>query len=1213
MRAGKIVIISAVVAALSIGFSHGENVVQLTSSYKETPKDGGQAADNYALTIKVDVSGIDDFVDGVDDDTNVFIGFDAEGTAFNFSSTVGDAAKSALKPGKGGKITYVTRTDGVDQTIRLSWNAKSLTVVLKGKTSAGASRNLLDFESELEEQAGEVDENNKKVSDQVSGRVDCVLRVGDWTWSSDSIPYSGIVKSKYNKKLGTSLGFWKVKGRGSVVYGGDTPVCQVSGTVSGDVVEGVTLSLVGDEFTKTTTSDGDGGFIFWNVSNGDYVLTPSLTGYSFDPTSRDVTVSGADVGDLNFVSSTYSISGAVTGDVTEGVSVTLSGDGDATVTTDSDGAYQFEMLVAGSYTITPSYDGVAFVPESRDVTIKASDVDSVDFIAVSPSSEITFVDSLLEAKVKESLGISADSPVTVERAWTVTSLDLSDSGVSNLTGLEYFTNLTTLLLNENFIVNINALSSLENLIELNLSENDVYDLRPLKALVNLKTLDLGGNRIKDIWPLENLTSLEVLDISDNIDVITFLPLKELENLVSLNLEGIRSNHQCQKGLSFLNGFKHLKSLRAYAYLGKTSYVYYCPVDPELLSKLSGLTELSFWDHSIRDLSCIAHLTELESLCVDSRAITDINILSTFVKLKSLTLILDRVEDLSPIAGLENLEVLSLNCPLVTDYSLLANFPNLKELTIACVGDNDEQFIDNIKNPSQLRKLCLSEFKAPNANCLDAFTNLEKLELSGEGTISYAAFAKLRELIVNDAWQDQYLDLDTLPNGTLECLTVDCSNDSIPSKIAHLTSLKHLDLYVSDALVNTNPLVALVNLRKLRLDGTRVGNIAFISEMKDLNYFSLDSLYGADLQPIEGLTKMKHLELDIPKTDVSVETFTPMGMLSYLDLYVSTIAGEEMFQDLKTLDYLELDCQDVAVDGDALALPSGIQHIGVGAKQGTVSLSFLRYLTELSSFQANDRTYLSYSDPSIFQNLTNMLQLNFGYGVIVCDPAIFQNMKEMSSLDIRVNSSVNLDYLAKLEDLTSLVVFFEDEGSLSDLSFLGEFDRLARLWMDGNWEISDISAISDQKNLRSLILGNPFDTSSSANLEALAKLEEMLYFECNECNVTDVSFATSWDELRILVMETNGIVDVSPLASIKVLRKASFLDNMITDLSPLRNNIYLTQLNVSKNNISDIECMREGFDGLFEFNVSNNALDTSEGTPAYETIQYLESGGCEVSY
>ncbi|OVE76017.1 hypothetical protein BVX97_02600 [bacterium E08(2017)] len=79
---------------------------------------------------------------------------------------------------------------------------------------------------------------------------------------------------------------------------------NLSGAISGDVLGGVTITVAaGEEFT-TTVTDTNGNYSIPGLLSGDYVVTPSLTGYTFSPTNLNVALSGADTTVGLFVSST---------------------------------------------------------------------------------------------------------------------------------------------------------------------------------------------------------------------------------------------------------------------------------------------------------------------------------------------------------------------------------------------------------------------------------------------------------------------------------------------------------------------------------------------------------------------------------------------------------------------------------------------------------------------------------------------------------------------------------------------------------------------------------------------------------------------------------------------------------------------------------------------------------------------------------------------
>jgi len=79
----------------------------------------------------------------------------------------------------------------------------------------------------------------------------------------------------------------------------------ISGTITGnggDPLAGVIVELSGDD-SSTATTDTHGNYSFPNLTNGTYTLTPSITGHSFAPSTREVKIDNADSPSINFVAS----------------------------------------------------------------------------------------------------------------------------------------------------------------------------------------------------------------------------------------------------------------------------------------------------------------------------------------------------------------------------------------------------------------------------------------------------------------------------------------------------------------------------------------------------------------------------------------------------------------------------------------------------------------------------------------------------------------------------------------------------------------------------------------------------------------------------------------------------------------------------------------------------------------------------------------------
>ncbi len=86
-------------------------------------------------------------------------------------------------------------------------------------------------------------------------------------------------------------------------FTGTPPTYTISGRVTnnqGAGMSGVTMTLSGTE-SRTTTTNSNGDFSFATLTaNGNYTVTPSKTGYSFTPPSRDYLNLNSNITTANF-------------------------------------------------------------------------------------------------------------------------------------------------------------------------------------------------------------------------------------------------------------------------------------------------------------------------------------------------------------------------------------------------------------------------------------------------------------------------------------------------------------------------------------------------------------------------------------------------------------------------------------------------------------------------------------------------------------------------------------------------------------------------------------------------------------------------------------------------------------------------------------------------------------------------------------------------
>ncbi len=204
----------------------------------------------------------------------------------------------------------------------------------------------------------------------------------------------------------------------------------ISGTVDGNVQEGITMTL-SDNASATTTTDSNGNYSFEGLDNGTYTVMPSLAGHVFSPTSRSVTIAGGDELGIDFsATKTYTVSGAVSGNIKSGVTVKLTGDSTKNTSTSSDGSYSFAGLFTGSYTVKPSKSGYTFAPSKTNISIKDADKSGINFSSTVVPSTFSISGTL------SGDGSECYDNITVELSGDATATTTSDSG-----GNYSFTNL----------------------------------------------------------------------------------------------------------------------------------------------------------------------------------------------------------------------------------------------------------------------------------------------------------------------------------------------------------------------------------------------------------------------------------------------------------------------------------------------------------------------------------------------------------------------------------------------------------------------------------------------------------------------------------------------------------------------------------------------------------------------------------------------------
>lgn len=224
--------------------------------------------------------------------------------------------------------------------------------------------------------------------------------------------------------------------------------------------------------------------------------------------------------------------------------------------------------------------------ESTDNDTPVTDID--------PNDQINFPDPVLRACIEELTGKGSGDPIYAKDVADITKVDCD--GVSDLTGMEYFTYLKTAYFLESSINSLGPIKNNINIKYLSVSGGEVKTLNDIKYLVNLTDITFTFSELEDLSALSNLHKIDSLYLIEN-KIKNLNSVASLENLESLD---VRSNPT-------------LTTLGAQFTVPK-------------------LTELNVGSCGLTSLNELSGLPELTSITAGDNYLTDISFITTLPKL-----------------------------------------------------------------------------------------------------------------------------------------------------------------------------------------------------------------------------------------------------------------------------------------------------------------------------------------------------------------------------------------------------------------------------------------------------------------------------------------------------------------------------------------------------------------------------------------------------
>lgn len=284
-----------------------------------------------------------------------------------------------------------------------------------------------------------------------------------------------------------------------------------------------------------------------------------------------------------------------------------------------------------------------------------------------PESIVTFEDGNLVAALRVELGIGAGISLTCEDLAGASWIDLGQTGIVTLPGIQNLVAVDHLWLGRNSISDVSLLQELHSLVWLDLGSNDIIDITPLSGLTSLEFLEISYNAITDLTPLSGLTGLTRLAAAGN-SISDVTPLSGLTALEQLVL-----------GSNQISDVSPLAGMTSMTYL-LLSYNSISDITP--LAALTALTYLGLAEDPIGDLSTVGGFTALESLNLSNMGITDAGFLSPLTSLVSLAINHNQIADLSSLSGMSQLMQLFAHGNAITDIGPLGGLTSLSELWLA---------------------------------------------------------------------------------------------------------------------------------------------------------------------------------------------------------------------------------------------------------------------------------------------------------------------------------------------------------------------------------------------------------------------------------------------------------------------------------------------------------------------------------------------------
>ena len=770
---------------------------------------------------------------------------------------------------------------------------------------------------------------------------------------------------------------------------------------------------------------------------------------------------------------------------------------------------------------------------------------------------VTIPDANLREAIRDALGLPPGAAITSDAMLNLTEL-LAWGSVTDLTGLEYATNLTGLNLDNQPISNLSPIAGLIQLEWLGLSHTDVSDISPLASLSQLRSLDLGKFR------------------SRNLDT----------------------------GAS--------ESLR----------LFYGHTDVSDISPLASLTQLErlFLGHTgISDISPLSALTQLTSLDLHSTGVSDISPLASLTQLVKLNLVdcplnADAHQTHIPAIQANGTEVAfdpfkPIHLPRAPWLVSLIYFrpsdipvrPNVDAEIDALIKKAQRFFADQLELHGFGRKTFQFETDA-HGNAVVHHVNGKfprmhyvnngkyKQEIKGQIYISQKKSVTVY-MLDSDPWL--FTRAGGIGGGGNSGGFADIDHwhwKTIAHELAHAFGLAHD--WRADA-----------NAKRIRT----FTDDSMLTSFCAAEWLSVHPAFNPGQPASTSSATIKML----PPTFASPPTIrlrfevTDFDGLHQAQLWIPDFV-EYAGQYSRLIDYQPLNGHDNTVEFVTTQLTPQIEEVMLAVIDVRGHMSGNSFDIDVASLIPPAKV-VSLPDPNLAAAVRESLKMSSS------EPLTTHSILNLVKLEARnrgIKDLTGLAHAVNLKELDLRGEYISGEGyvnsnAISDWSPLANLTQLE--WLNLNYtDVSDVSPLANLTQLRELILNNTAvsDVSPLANLRQLtelglrgtavsdvsplANLTQLTYLNLDDTAISDISPLANLTQLRELILNSTGVSDISPLTALPQLTRLNLSNTAVSDVSPLVNLTQLTWLSLWDTAVSDVSPLA-GLTQLEVLNLSNTAV------------------------